>query len=63
MSLYSYLSAGGSSPTDPLPVEMGLASDSLLDPSPTPSPPPPPPLDSLRDGGRMSCGEEFVDDA
>ena len=38
----------------PLPIEVGLASDSLLDSSPTlppSSPPPPPPLDSLGDEG------------
>ena len=34
---HPYLSAGGSSSTDPLPVEVGLASD-----FPRPYPPPPP---------------------
>ena len=47
-----YLSTGGSSPTDPLPVEVVLASDSLLDSSLTlPPSSPPPPLDFLGDEG------------
>ena len=46
-----YLSAGGSSPIDPLPVEVGLVRDSLLESSPTLPPSSPPPLDFLGDKG------------
>ena len=52
IALHPYLSAGGSSPIDPLPVEVGLIRDSLLDSSPTlPLSSSPPPLDFLGDEG------------
>ena len=49
---HPYLSAGGSSPIDPLSVEVGLVRDSLLESSPTlPLSSSPPSLDFLGDEG------------